>query len=48
MTATEEFRENLLRRFSFLDPARVHAIPNGYDPDDFPNLPRRRPVIGSS
>ncbi len=35
-TATEEFRENLLSRFTFLDPARVHAIPNGYDPDDFP------------
>lgn len=35
-TATEEFRENLLARFPFLDPARVVAIPNGYDPDDFP------------
>jgi glycosyltransferase involved in cell wall biosynthesis len=35
-TATEEFRENLLRRFSFLDPATVIAIPNGYDLDDFP------------
>lgn len=35
-TATEEFRENLLRRFTFLSPSRVHAIPNGYDPDDFP------------
>jgi glycosyltransferase involved in cell wall biosynthesis len=35
-TATPEFRENLLARFSFLDPARVVAIPNGYDPDDFP------------
>ncbi len=34
--ATEEFRANLLARFSFLDPARVVAIPNGYDPDDFP------------
>ncbi len=37
VTATEEFRDNLLRRFPFVDPARVHAIPNGYDPDDFPN-----------
>jgi len=36
-TATEEFREHLLARFSFLDPGRVHAIPNGYDPDDFPD-----------
>lgn len=35
-TATEAFRQNLLERFSWLDPARVHAIPNGYDPDDFP------------
>lgn len=35
-TATEEFRENLLRRFTFLDPASVVAIPNGYDPEDFP------------
>jgi glycosyltransferase involved in cell wall biosynthesis len=39
-TATEEFRSALLSRFPALDPARVHAIPNGYDPDDFPsNLP---------
>ncbi|MFW5741391.1 MAG: glycosyltransferase, partial [Myxococcota bacterium] len=36
-TATEEFRENLLRLYPFLDPARVVAIPNGYDPDDFPS-----------
>lgn len=35
-TATEAFRENLLARFPFLDPARVVAITNGYDPDDFP------------
>jgi glycosyltransferase involved in cell wall biosynthesis len=35
-TATEEFRENLLARFPFVDPARVVAIPNGFDPDDFP------------
>ena len=35
-TATEEFRENLLARFTFLDPASVVAIPNGFDPDDFP------------
>jgi glycosyltransferase involved in cell wall biosynthesis len=39
-TATEAFRQNLLAQFPFLDPARVHAIPNGYDPDDYPaNLP---------
>jgi len=36
VTATDEFRENLLARFPFVDPARVVAIPNGYDPDDFP------------
>jgi glycosyltransferase involved in cell wall biosynthesis len=35
-TANEAFRERLLERFSFLDPGRVRAIPNGYDPDDFP------------
>ena len=35
-TATEAFRQNLLSRFAFLDPARVVAITNGYDPDDFP------------
>jgi glycosyltransferase involved in cell wall biosynthesis len=35
-TATEAFRENLLASFPFLDPARVVAITNGYDPDDFP------------
>lgn len=35
-TATEEMRQNLLGRFKFLDPARVVAITNGYDPDDFP------------
>lgn len=35
-TATDAFREELLARFPFLDPARVITIPNGYDPDDFP------------
>lgn len=35
-TATEEFRSNLLERFSFLRPDQVVAIENGYDPDDFP------------
>jgi glycosyltransferase involved in cell wall biosynthesis len=48
-TATDEFRYNLLARFSFLDPSRVHAIPNGYDPDDFPRdlpaPPRDRFVV---
>jgi glycosyltransferase involved in cell wall biosynthesis len=36
-TATEAFRHNLLASFDVLDPARVVAIPNGYDPDDFPS-----------
>jgi glycosyltransferase involved in cell wall biosynthesis len=36
-TATEEFRANLLARLPSLDPARVFAIPNGYDPEDFPS-----------
>jgi glycosyltransferase involved in cell wall biosynthesis len=35
-TATDAFRQELLRRFDFLPPDRVHTIPNGYDPDDFP------------
>jgi glycosyltransferase involved in cell wall biosynthesis len=35
-TATDEFRENILRQFDFLDPARVISIPNGYDVADFP------------
>jgi len=43
-TATEAFRAELLARFDFLDPARVRAIPNGYDPEDFPaHLPGPRP-----
>ncbi len=37
-TATAEFRENLVSRFPFLDPARVIAIPNGYDRDDLPEV----------
>lgn len=36
-TATDEFRAALLARFRFLDPSRVVAIPNGYDPEDFPS-----------
>ncbi len=48
-TATEEFRQNLLVRFSFLDPSAVVAIPNGYDPEDFPaalpSPPRDRFVV---
>jgi len=36
-TATEAFRENLLARFAFLRPDQVVAIPNGYDPEDFPD-----------
>lgn len=35
-TATEAFRQELLRRFDFLAPEQVVAITNGYDPDDFP------------
>jgi glycosyltransferase involved in cell wall biosynthesis len=34
-TATEAYRTELCARFGFLDPEHVHAIPNGYDPDDF-------------
>lgn len=43
-TATEEFRENLLARFPKLSAERVVAIPNGYDPDDYPDeLPEPSP-----
>lgn len=45
-TATEAFRQNLLCRFPFLQPERVRAIPNGYDPEDFPgDLPGRLPAL---
>ena len=48
-TATDEFRSALLTRFPFLDPARVVAIPNGYDPEDFhgglPSPPSDRFVL---
>ena len=35
-TATEEFRSALLERHRFLEEDRVIAIPNGFDPEDFP------------
>lgn len=35
--ATDAFRDHLLSQFSFLDPARVVTIANGYDPDDLPS-----------
>jgi len=35
-TATEEFREELLRRHRFLSQENVITIPNGFDPADFP------------
>jgi glycosyltransferase involved in cell wall biosynthesis len=43
VTATDAFRDELLRRFPFLDPDRVTTIPNGYDPDDFPAVTRPPP-----
>jgi glycosyltransferase involved in cell wall biosynthesis len=42
ITATEEFRERLLARFDCLQPERTLVIPNGYDPEDFPD-PRPAP-----
>lgn len=43
-TATDEFREQLLRRYRFLSSEQVIAIPNGYDPSDFPpDLPAPPP-----
>ena len=35
-TATPAFRRALLSDHPFLDPARVHVISNGFDPDDYP------------
>jgi hypothetical protein len=35
-TATEAFRSSLLERFDRIAPSQVIAIPNGYDPADFP------------
>jgi glycosyltransferase involved in cell wall biosynthesis len=35
-TATDEFKQNLLRRYPFFDEQRIVVIPNGYDPEDFP------------
>jgi glycosyltransferase involved in cell wall biosynthesis len=41
--ATPAFRANLLERFDFLKPGQVIVIPNGYDPNDFPeSLPEPR------
>lgn len=40
--ATDAFREHLLARFRFLDPARVVTIVNGFDPDDVPAELRMR------
>jgi glycosyltransferase involved in cell wall biosynthesis len=36
ISATPAFRGNLLAKFPFLPPSCVHAITNGFDPDDFP------------
>ncbi|HVK63219.1 MAG TPA: glycosyltransferase family 4 protein [Polyangium sp.] len=38
LTATEEFRQNLLARYSDLDARRVITLTNGYDPDDFAHI----------
>ena len=35
-TATEAFRDNLLRAIPRLSPKRVRVVTNGFDPDDFP------------
>ena len=43
-TATDEFRSELLARFEFLDPSRVWAIPNGYDPEDFSSCIEKPPT----
>lgn len=43
VTATEEFRKNLLHRIPRLDPSRVVTITNGYDPDDFESIASEPP-----
>jgi glycosyltransferase involved in cell wall biosynthesis len=40
---SEQHRQNLERRYPRLT-ARLHVIPNGYDPEDFGNVPPRRPA----
>ena len=42
--ATDEYRTSLLQRFPFLRPEQVVAIPNGYDPTDFPATLRTPPT----
>ena len=42
--ATDEYRTSLLQRFPFLRPEQVVAIPNGYDPTDFPATLRKPPT----
>ena len=36
-TATPAFRDALLAEHAFLDPNRVFVVPNGFDPDDYPD-----------
>lgn len=42
--ATEEYREELLRRMPQLAHAKVHCLTNGYDPSDFPARPAEPPL----
>lgn len=46
VTATDEFRKNLLERFPNLDPERIVTITNGYDPDDFSTIGEESPPEG--
>jgi glycosyltransferase involved in cell wall biosynthesis len=39
---SERHRQNLERRYPWLA-AKFHVIPNGYDPEDFEEVPPRRP-----
>lgn len=43
VTATEEFRENLLLRIPQIEPERVVTITNGYDPGDFQSIVNELP-----
>lgn len=42
--ATDEYRASLLQRFPFVRPDQVVAIPNGFDPSDFPATLRTPPT----
>jgi len=48
LTATDAFRENLLRRYPHLDPGRIFTLTNGFDPDDFNHIAETNPPRGQA